>query len=78
MEATLRADVLPFQQARDLLQAFVEAGAVQCGFCSPGLIVAAHDLVTMFGDPVEVIVNDGSVPESDFTNNRFVVPPKQT
>ena len=26
-------------------QAFVEAGAVQCGFCTPGLIVAAHDLL---------------------------------
>lgn len=26
-------------------QAFLEAGAVQCGFCTPGLIVAAHDLL---------------------------------
>src|SRR5580692_9099368 len=26
-------------------QAFVAAGAVQCGFCTPGLIVAAHDLL---------------------------------
>ncbi len=26
-------------------QAFVEAGAVQCGFCTPGLVVAAHDLL---------------------------------
>ncbi|MGQ0837816.1 (2Fe-2S)-binding protein [Actinokineospora sp.] len=26
-------------------EAFVETGAVQCGFCTPGLIVAAHDLV---------------------------------
>jgi carbon-monoxide dehydrogenase small subunit len=26
-------------------QSFVEAGAVQCGFCTPGLIVAAHDLL---------------------------------
>ncbi|WP_426565989.1 (2Fe-2S)-binding protein [Angustibacter sp. McL0619] len=26
-------------------QAFVEAGAVQCGFCTPGLLVAAHDLI---------------------------------
>ena len=25
--------------------AFVEAGAVQCGFCTPGLIVAADDLL---------------------------------
>ncbi|MFD2469881.1 (2Fe-2S)-binding protein [Amycolatopsis silviterrae] len=26
-------------------QAFIDAGAVQCGFCTPGLIVAAHELV---------------------------------
>jgi carbon-monoxide dehydrogenase small subunit len=27
-------------------QAFVEAGAVQCGFCTPGLLVATHDLLS--------------------------------
>ena len=26
-------------------EAFLEAGAVQCGFCTPGLIVATHDLL---------------------------------
>ena len=26
-------------------EAFVDAGAVQCGFCTPGLIVATHDLL---------------------------------
>jgi carbon-monoxide dehydrogenase small subunit len=26
-------------------QAFVEAGAVQCGFCTPGLVVAVADLL---------------------------------
>ena len=26
-------------------QAFVDAGAVQCGFCTPGLVMAVHDLV---------------------------------
>jgi carbon-monoxide dehydrogenase small subunit len=26
-------------------QAFIDAGAVQCGFCTPGLIVATHDLL---------------------------------
>jgi aerobic carbon-monoxide dehydrogenase small subunit len=31
--------------------AFVEAGAVQCGFCTPGLIVATHDLLTRVPEP---------------------------
>ena len=26
-------------------QAFLDAGAVQCGFCTPGLLVATHDLL---------------------------------
>ena len=32
-------------------QAFVEAGAVQCGFCTPGLIVASHDLLARNPSP---------------------------
>ncbi|TDQ01588.1 (2Fe-2S)-binding protein [Labedaea rhizosphaerae] len=26
-------------------QSFLDTGAVQCGFCTPGLLVAAHDLI---------------------------------
>jgi carbon-monoxide dehydrogenase small subunit len=33
--------------------AFVEAGAVQCGFCTPGLIVATHDLLARRPDPTD-------------------------
>jgi len=32
-------------------QAFVEAGAVQCGFCTPGLVVATHDLLNRVAEP---------------------------
>ena len=32
-------------------EAFVEAGAVQCGFCTPGLVVAAHDLLERVPSP---------------------------
>lgn len=32
-------------------ESFVECGAVQCGFCTPGLVVAAHDLVNRDPDP---------------------------
>jgi carbon-monoxide dehydrogenase small subunit len=32
-------------------RAFVDAGAVQCGFCTPGLIVATHDLLARNPEP---------------------------
>ena len=32
-------------ELHEVQRAFVEAGAVQCGFCTPGLIVATHDLL---------------------------------
>jgi carbon-monoxide dehydrogenase small subunit len=32
-------------------QAFIDAGAVQCGFCTPGLIVATHDLLERCSRP---------------------------
>ena len=32
-------------------EAFVEAGAVQCGFCTPGLVVAAADLLARNPEP---------------------------
>ena len=34
-------------------EAFVEAGAVQCGFCTPGLVVATADLLEHTPDPSE-------------------------
>jgi carbon-monoxide dehydrogenase small subunit len=39
-------------------QAFVEAGAVQCGFCTPGLIVAAHDLLRRIPDPTDAEIRE--------------------
>ncbi|MEO2108719.1 MAG: (2Fe-2S)-binding protein [Actinomycetota bacterium] len=34
----------------DVQQAFLDAGAVQCGFCTPGLIVATTDLLDRVPD----------------------------
>jgi carbon-monoxide dehydrogenase small subunit len=34
-------------------QAFADAGAVQCGFCTPGLIVATDDLLRRNPDPTD-------------------------
>jgi aerobic carbon-monoxide dehydrogenase small subunit len=39
-------------------QAFVETGAVQCGFCTPGLVVAAHDLLEREPRPSDAQVRE--------------------
>ena len=39
------------EELHPVQQAFVEAGAVQCGFCTPGLVVAAADLLARNADP---------------------------
>jgi carbon-monoxide dehydrogenase small subunit len=38
-------------QLHPVQQAFAETGAVQCGFCTPGLIVATVDLLARNGQP---------------------------
>ena len=40
-------------------EAFLAAGAVQCGFCTPGLIMATHDLLDRTPDP-----GDGEIREA--------------
>ena len=39
-------------------EAFVATGAVQCGFCTPGLIVAAVDLLEHDPDPSEDAIRE--------------------
>jgi carbon-monoxide dehydrogenase small subunit len=39
------------EELHPVQRAFVEAGAVQCGFCTPGLVVAAADLLARSADP---------------------------
>jgi aerobic carbon-monoxide dehydrogenase small subunit len=38
--------------------AFVEAGAVQCGFCTPGLVVATHDLLRRHPHPDDAQIRE--------------------
>ena len=44
-EITTIEGIAPEGSPSDVQRAFVEAGAVQCGFCTPGLIMAVHDLL---------------------------------
>jgi len=45
-------------QLHPVQQAFVDAGAVQCGFCTPGLVVAVHDLLQRDPDPADADVRE--------------------
>src|SRR5438445_5250602 len=38
--------------------AFVEAGAVQCGFCTPGFVVSTHDLLRRRPSPSEAEIRE--------------------
>jgi aerobic carbon-monoxide dehydrogenase small subunit len=42
----------------DVQQAFVDEGAVQCGFCTPGLVMAVHALLDEMPEPTEVQVRE--------------------
>ncbi|MBB1254854.1 (2Fe-2S)-binding protein [Streptomyces sp. OF3] len=46
------AELAPVQQA------FVEAGAVQCGFCTPGLLVAADELLERNPSPSDADIRE--------------------
>lgn len=51
-----------FQKTRrfEILQeAFAEAGAVQCGFCTPGMIMAAEALLSAYAKPTEEQIREG-------------------
>jgi aerobic carbon-monoxide dehydrogenase small subunit len=52
-DAALAGDVLT-----DVQQAMVEAGGVQCGFCTPGFVVAIHDLLARVPDPDPLAVRE--------------------
>ncbi|MCA1189089.1 MULTISPECIES: (2Fe-2S)-binding protein [unclassified Saccharopolyspora] len=42
----------------EVQQAFLDAGAVQCGFCTPGLLVQATDLLRRRADPSDVEIRE--------------------
>jgi aerobic carbon-monoxide dehydrogenase small subunit len=43
----------PSQGLHPLQQAFVDKGAIQCGFCTPGMILSASNLLKQNSSPTE-------------------------
>ncbi|WP_159774391.1 (2Fe-2S)-binding protein [Streptomyces sp. HM190] len=39
-------------------QAFIDAGAVQCGFCTPGLLVAADEMLERHPNPTDADIRE--------------------
>lgn len=42
-------------------QAIIEAGGVQCGFCTPGILISAHALLNRIPDPNETEIREALV-----------------
>jgi len=47
------------QHLSALQQAFIDEGAVQCGFCTPGMILSAHALIRKHPRPTEQQIKTG-------------------
>ena len=48
----------PDEELHPIQEAFLAAGAVQCGFCTPGLIVATHDLLARNPSPSDAEIRE--------------------
>ena len=57
-EITTVEGIAPDGTLSDVQQAFVDAGAVQCGFCTPGLIMAIDVLLDSDTDPDDLTVRE--------------------
>lgn len=49
----------PDGQLHPVQEALLERGAVQCGFCTPGVVVAARDLLRRVPDPTDEDIREG-------------------
>jgi carbon-monoxide dehydrogenase small subunit len=46
------------EELHPVQEAFLDAGAVQCGFCTPGLVVATHDLLARNAAPSDAEIRE--------------------
>ena len=47
------------EKGRCIIDAFAEGGAVQCGFCIPGMVMAAYALLSSNPHPTEMEIRKG-------------------
>ena len=57
-EVTTIEGLTPAQGLSPLQQAFQSCGAVQCGFCTPGMIVVSTELLAEYPGPTEAEVRE--------------------
>jgi carbon-monoxide dehydrogenase small subunit len=57
-EVTTVEGLSPEGELNPVQEAFLQAGAVQCGFCTPGLIVATDDLLTRNPEPTDAEIRE--------------------
>ena len=50
--------IAPAGSPSDVQRAFVDCGAVQCGFCTPGLIMASHALLERIPQPSDTEIRE--------------------
>ena len=58
LEITTVEGLAPEEELSKVQEAFLAAGAVQCGFCTPGLIVATDDLLKRKPDPSDAEIRE--------------------
>ena len=57
-EVTTVEGLAPGGELTPVQDAFAQCGAVQCGFCTPGLVVAATDLLDRVPDPTDAEIRE--------------------
>ncbi len=57
-EITTVEGIVDLNSPSELAQAFVGLGAVQCGICTPGMVVSAYSLLSRVVDPTDDQIRD--------------------
>lgn len=58
-EITTVEGIGTFDNPHPIQKAFVEEGAVQCGFCTPGFVVSSYALLSKIPRPTEEEIREG-------------------